>query len=27
VEANPGVAYREAQRRGLLPEYETASFQ
>ncbi len=26
VEANPGLAYREAYRRGLLPEYETDSF-
>ena len=26
VEANPGLAYREASRRGLLPEYETNSF-
>lgn len=27
VEANPGLAYREAMKRGLLPEYETAAFQ
>lgn len=27
VEANPGLAYREAMKRGLLPEYETAYFQ